>query len=230
MPSGPEYTGTPPGRPLFDFLNTVVGKLIAANVIVYALQRTLGPVMMQYFALWPLGDYSLTDARGSVGFEPWQIVTCAFLHDPKSITHILLNMYGLWAFGTTVERALGARRFAWLYFASILTSGIIQLIFVTATIEQGVVPTVGASGGVFGVLLAFGLLFPHARVMLIFPPIPMKAWFMVIAYAAIELFSGVTGTMQGVAHFAHLGGMLGAFLLMLSWRRRSPPAPPDVPG
>jgi len=104
------------------------------------------------------------------------------------------------------------------------------VLFATATADSGPVPTVGASGGVFGVLLAFGMLFPQMRVMLIFPPIPMKAWFMVIAYGAIELFSGVTGTMQGVAHFAHLGGMLGALILMLTWRRRLPPAPGDTPG
>jgi membrane associated rhomboid family serine protease len=94
--------------------------------------------------------------------------------------------------------------------------------------DSNVYPTIGASGGVFGVLLAFGMLFPHARLMLIFPPIPMKAWFMVIAYATIELVTGVTGTMQGVAHFAHLGGMLGALVLMLTWRR-TPPAAGDAP-
>jgi membrane associated rhomboid family serine protease len=137
-------------------------------------------------------------------------------------------MYGLWAFGSVVERALGARRFLWLYFASVLTSGVVQLLFVSATGD--VVPTVGASGGVFGVLLAFGMLFPQSRVMLLFPPIPMKAWFMVIAFGTLELVMGVTGTMQGVAHFAHLGGMLGALVMMLTWRRRFPPAPRDASG
>jgi hypothetical protein len=86
----------------------------------------------------------------------------------------------------------------------------VQLLVVTATRGQGAAPTVGASGGVFGVLLAFAFLFPHSRVMLIFLPIPMKAWVLVAGYAVIELTSGVFGTMQGVAHFAHLGGMLGA--------------------
>ena len=78
----------------------------------------------------------------------------------------------------------------------------------------------GASGGVFGVLLAFAFLYPHARVMLIFPPIPMKAWVLVTGYALIELTSGVFGTQQGVAHFAHLGGMLGAGVMLLHWRQR----------
>jgi len=127
-------------------------------------------------------------------------------------------------FGTLVERALGSRRFLWLYLASVLTSGLVQLLVVSAS--HTVVRTVGASGGVFGVLLAFGMLFPQMRMMLIFPPIPMKAWFMVIAYGTIELVSGVTGTMQGVAHFAHLGGMLGALVMMLVWRRQLPPPAP----
>ena len=206
-------------------MKSVVWLLIIANVAVYVLQLMFPGFMLKNFALWPLGDYPIEGGRGSVGFEIWQIVTCAFLHSTDNIAHIGLNMYGLWAFGRVVEQAIGSRRFMWLYLASVVTSGIVQLLFVTATVDQGVVPTVGASGGVFGVLLAFGMLFPHRRVMLIFPPIPMKAWFMVIAYGAIELYSGVTGTMQGIAHFAHLGGMLGALALMLTWRRRFPPAP-----
>jgi membrane associated rhomboid family serine protease len=116
-----------------------------------------------------------------------------------------------------VERAVGSRRFAWLYFASVLTASLAQLLVVTATVEQGAAYTVGASGGVFGVLLAFAFLFPHTRVMLIFPPIPMKAWMLVAGYAVIELTSGVLGTMQGVAHFAHLGGMLGAGVTLFYW-------------
>jgi membrane associated rhomboid family serine protease len=211
-------------------VKSVVRWLIVVNVAVFAVQSLLGDPdwIILKFALWPLGDYQFKGVPYPVGFEPWQLITCAFLHG--GITHIVLNMYGLWAFGSIVERALGARRFLWLYFASVLTSGIVQLLYATAMVDSGVVPTVGASGGVFGVLLAFGMLFPQMRVMLIFPPIPMKAWFMVIAYGAIELFSGVTGTMQGVAHFAHLGGMLGALILMLTWRRRLPPAPGGTPG
>lgn len=199
---------------------SVVGFLILANVVAYVVQRQLTPFMVHHFALWPLGH----------GFEPWQLFTSAFLHDTGNLAHILLNMYGLWAFGRIVEQAVGARRFLWLYGASVLTSALVQLLVVTASVDSGVHPTVGASGGVFGILLAFGMLFPHMRVMLIIPPIPMKAWVMVIAYGAIELYLGVTGTMQGVAHFAHLGGMLGALILMLTWRRRLPPAPRDAPG
>jgi membrane associated rhomboid family serine protease len=114
----------------------------------------------------------------------------------------------------------------------VVASGVVQLLYATATVDPNdlntVVPTVGASGGVFGVLLAFGMMFPHQRVLLLFPPIPMKAWIMVIAYTAIELYAGVTGTMQGVAHFAHLGGMLGALVLMLAWRRHWPTPQPRL--
>jgi membrane associated rhomboid family serine protease len=207
-------------------VKNIVRNLIIANVAVFALQML--PDMREWlilkFALWPLGSYRFSDVPFTVGFQPWQLVTSAFLHG--GISHLVLNMYGLWAFGRVVEQTVGSRRFFWLYSASVLTSGLVQLLVVSAS-SGDPVPTLGASGGVFGVLLAFGMLFPHARVMLIFPPIPMKAWFMVIAYSAIELVSGVTGTMQGVAHFAHLGGMLGALILMLTWRRRLPPPPPD---
>jgi membrane associated rhomboid family serine protease len=198
-------------------VKNVVRSLILANVAVYVVQLRFPEFMAGNFALWPLG----------AGFEPWQLITSAFLHDTDGLAHILLNMYGLWMFGRIVEGATGPQRFLWLYFASVLTAALVQLVAVSAG-DAGTY-TVGASGGVFGVLLAFGMLFPHSRVMLIFPPIPMKAWFMVLAYGTIELVLGVTGTMQGVAHFAHLGGMLGALVLMLTWRRRLPPAPRDAP-
>lgn len=200
-------------------MKTVVRVLIAVNVAVFVAQLGLQEFLMAHFALWPIGNFPTEVPGLSVGFQPWQLITCAFLHG--GLAHIALNMYGLWAFGRTVERALGAKRFLLLYFASVVTSGVVQLAYVTMSIDSGVVPTVGASGGVFGVLLAFGMLFPHSRVMLLFPPIPMKAWVMVIVFGLIELVTGVTGTLQGIAHFAHLGGMLGALVVMLTWRKRT---------
>lgn len=197
-------------------MTPVVLYLVVANVGVFLLQHMARDALFTHFALWPLGQHFFP-GLGRVGFEPWQIVTSAFLHDPGSIAHIGFNMFALYSFGMMVERAVGSKRFAWLYLASILTAGLVQLLVVTATADNGAVPTVGASGGVFGVLLAFAFLFPHSRVMLIFPPIPMKAWVLVAGYAAIELFSGVFGTMQGVAHFAHLGGMLGAAAILFYW-------------
>jgi membrane associated rhomboid family serine protease len=197
-------------------MTPVVGFLVFANIGVYLLQKMAADGLFRHFALWPVGQYFFP-GLGQVGFEPWQLVTSAFLHDPGSYMHIAFNMFALYSFGPMVERAVGSRRFAWLYSASVLTASLAQLLVVTATVDRGAVPTVGASGGVFGVLLAFAFLFPHSRVMLIFPPIPMKAWVLVAGYAAIELASGVLGTMQGVAHFAHLGGMLGAGIVLFYW-------------
>lgn len=197
-------------------MTPVVGFLVFANIGVYLLQKMAADGLFRHFALWPLGQH-FVPGLGQVGFEPWQLVSSAFLHDPTSIAHIGFNMFALYSFGMMVERAVGSKRFAWLYLASVLTAAAAQLVVVTMTADNGAVPTVGASGGVFGVLLAFAFLFPHSRVMLIFPPIPMKAWVLVAGYAAIELFSGVFGTMQGVAHFAHLGGMVGAAITLFYW-------------
>ncbi len=197
-------------------MTPVVRILLFANIGVFLLQQMAADALFTHFALWPLGQYF---AGGSVrvGFEPWQLITSAFLHSPQNIAHIAFNMFALWSFGTMVERAVGSRRFAWLYLASVLSASIVQLLVVTATADQGAVPTVGASGGVFGVLLAFAFLFPHQRLILFPIPIPMKAWVLVAGYAAIELTSGVLGTMQGVAHFAHLGGMVGAAAILFYW-------------
>ena len=133
-------------------------------------------------------------------------------------------MLALYMFGADVERVFGERRYLFFVLFSVVGAGLVQLAVVTATVslQGGVFPTVGASGGVFGVLLAFGMLFPDRRVMLLIPPIPMKARTLVIAYGLLELFLGVTGTRSGIAHFAHLGGMLFAFGLIQYWRGRWP--------
>jgi membrane associated rhomboid family serine protease len=193
----------------------VVRNLLFANVVVFVLQELAADGLTTHFALWPLGQFA--SPFGVVGFQPWQLLTSAFLHG--GLMHLAFNMYGLYLFGSMVENAIGSRRFAVLYLASVLTAGIVQLLVVTAAIESGVVPTVGASGGVFGVMLAFAWLFPHARLMLVFPPIPMKAWVLVTLYAIFELTNGVLRTASGVAHFAHLGGMLGAIAAMLYWKQ-----------
>jgi membrane associated rhomboid family serine protease len=201
-------------------MTPVVRQLLLANVAVYALQWFARDALFTHFALWPLGHHYVR-GFGVVGFEPWQLVSSAFLHDPTNLMHIAFNMFALWSFGRLVERAVGSARFTVLYFASVLAAALVQLLVVTATLDHGAAPTVGASGGVFGVLLAFAFLYPHAR-MLVFPvPIPMKAWVLVTGYAAIELASGVFGTSQGVAHFAHLGGMLGAIVVLVFWHYSS---------
>jgi membrane associated rhomboid family serine protease len=195
----------------------VTAALIIANVVVFLAQQVLGNALKIDFALWPLGRFQFADGV-TVGFEPWQLITSAFLHE--NWQHILFNMFALYMFGGSVERYLGRTKFTVLYFAAVLSSAVTQLIVVSLADDP--VGTVGASGGVFGVLLAFGWLFPRARVTLIFPPIPMRAWVFVTLYGIIELGSGVLGTQSGVAHFAHLGGMVGAFVLLLAWRVQRP--------
>jgi membrane associated rhomboid family serine protease len=182
--------------------------IIGVNVVVFLLQLSTDNSGFGPLALWPLGG----------GFAPWQLVTYGFLHG--SLTHIFFNMFAIFMFGSALEQFFGTRYYVALYFVSVVTAGLTQL--GVNELLNSPYPTLGASGGVFGLLLAFGMYFPQQRIMLIFPPIAMPAWVAVTAYAALELFLGVTGTQQGVAHFAHLGGMLGAFL-MIQWRRGKPP-------
>jgi membrane associated rhomboid family serine protease len=183
--------------------------IIAANVVVFLLQSSLDRSTLVPFALWPLDG----------GFAPWQLVTYGFMHAP-GFTHIFFNMFAVYMFGSTLEQFFGTRFYVLLYFVSVITAGVVQL--GVNEVLSSPYPTLGASGGVFGLLLAFGMYFPHQRIMLIIPPIPMPAWVAVTLYGALELFLGVTGTQAGVAHFAHLGGMLGAFLV-IQWRRGKPP-------
>ena len=194
--------------------------LIAANVAVYLVEgRPDGPVTM-LFALWPYQP----DADGQSYFHFWQIVTYAFLHDPHNVAHIGFNMLGLYMFGSEVERYAGPWRLLACYFASVITAALAQLL-VSSLPGAPWQPTLGASGGVFGLLLAFAMMFPHRKVIPLIPPIPMPAWLFATLYAAAEFLFGVTGTLSGIAHFAHLGGMIGSALVVLSWRRRAPAAP-----
>jgi membrane associated rhomboid family serine protease len=177
--------------------------LILANVAGYVLELIMDPGLMDSLALWPLGG----------GFMPWQLLSYAFLH--ANVGHLAVNMFGLWMFGRDVEAMLGKAAMLRLYVASVLSAAATQLLAVAVTGVQ--YATVGASGGVFGVLLAYAVYFPRRMIVLLFPPIPMPAWLFVSLYAVFELTLGVTGTDAGVAHFAHLGGMVGAYAVL---RRR----------
>jgi membrane associated rhomboid family serine protease len=183
----------------------VTRNLLIANGVLFVVTLAVGGLAVP-LALWPLG----------AGFMPWQLVTYAFLH--ASLTHILFNMLGVYSFGSDLERLWGPKRYLVYYLTSAVTAGATQLVFAGVTGSPN--PTVGASGAVFGLLLAYALIFPHRTVMLLFPPIPMKAPVFALVFGAIELFLGVTGTQQGVAHFAHLGGMLGGFALLAAWGTR----------
>jgi membrane associated rhomboid family serine protease len=187
----------------------VTAALIVANVAMFLLQSVAENILAP-LALWPLG----ASRYSGIGFAPWQLVTYAFLHG--SLTHLAFNMFALYMFGGAIERVFGPRRYLAYYAVCILSAALTQLLVAAMTGEF--YPTIGASGGVFGLLLAYGLYFPNNRVMLLFPPIPMPARVFVFLYAALELVLGVTGTQSGVAHFAHLGGMIGGFAMLRWWR------------
>lgn len=208
----------------FD-LPVVTRNLLIANIVVFLLQQAFPDQLLQYFALWPWGpDQVIQDGQNilSFGFRPWQVVTYAFMHG--GFTHILFNMIALYMFGGTIERTFGARNFIIYYFVCAIVAAIAQLI-VVAYFTHGFYPTLGASGAIFGLLLAFGMLYPHEKIMLMFLPVPMPAWLFVTGYATVELISGVTGTQAGVAHFAHLGGMVGGYALIQYWRGKLPIKP-----
>ncbi|HEX3894864.1 MAG TPA: rhomboid family intramembrane serine protease [Rudaea sp.] len=200
----------------------VTAVLLIANVLVFLLQQVAADFMLAHFALWPFGVHKMTQLDDgtvvSLGFQPWQLITYSFLHG--GVTHIAFNMLALWMFGGPVEEALGPRRYTLYYFVCVLGAAVAQLATVALMQPHAFYPTLGASGGVFGVLLAFAILYPQARVFLFFIPVPVPARIAVVGYLILELFFGVTGRQADVAHFAHLGGALIGFVLILFWRSR----------
>jgi len=201
---------------MFPNLPPITRALLVTNVGVFLLQLATDTALVRWFGLWPFGGGTFDSPTG---FLPWQVITYSFLHG--SLFHIFFNMLALYMFGSEIERVFGGRRYLLYYFVCVLVAAGAQLT-VSALGSGPAYPTVGASGGVFGLLLAYGMYFPRRTVMLIFPPIPMPAWLFVIVYGLIELYFGVTGTQAGVAHFAHLGGMLGGWLMIQYWRGRLP--------
>ena len=155
-------------------------------------------------ALWPVG---------SGFFTPWQLLSYGFLHG--SFNHLFFNMFAVWMFGTPLERSWGSQRFLTYYGVCVVGAGIIQLL--VQLFEGGIYPTIGASGGVFGLLLAYGVMWPNNRIFLIFFPVPIQAKWFVLIYGGIELLFGVTRAMPGIAHFAHLGGMIFGAVLLYKW-------------
>jgi membrane associated rhomboid family serine protease len=187
----------------------VTRALLLINVAAFCIGLFIGPLFTRVFGLWPLA--------GGL-FLPWQVVTYAFLH--ASLGHLFFNMLGLWMFGSELEQVWGRQRFIRFYAASVLSAAAAQLL--VTWLLGSMYPTVGASGGLFGLLLAYGMTFPNRTIVPLIPPIPMKAKVFVAIYGGLELLMGVTGTASGVAHFAHLGGMLGGFLMLRYWRGQSP--------
>ena len=199
---------------MFPRLLPVTRNLLIANVGVYLLQLMLGNTFQTWFALWPVGH----------GFMPWQLLTYGFLHDTSGLTHLLFNMLALYMFGSSLEQTWGPKRFLTYFLVCIVGAGLLQLIVGWWMVSAGALPyaTVGASGGVFGLLLGYGMLFPNQR-MIVFPlPMEIKARTLVIFYAVLALVFGFTGLQPGVAHFAHLGGMLFGWLMIRYWRGQPP--------
>jgi membrane associated rhomboid family serine protease len=180
--------------------------LILINVAVFLVQQAAGNTMIRLFALWPLGTGL---------FEPWQLLSYAFLHG--SVLHIFVNMLALYMFGSALEMYWGGRRFVIYFLVCVLTAALTQL--AVRGMPGTLIPVIGASGGIFGVLLAFAWYFPRQRILL-YAVIPMPAWLFVTVYGLLELFFGVSGIEPGVAHFAHLGGLAGGALCILYWRMR----------
>jgi membrane associated rhomboid family serine protease len=154
--------------------------------------------------LWPLE---------SGVFSPFQLVTYGLLHG--SFNHLFFNMFAVWMFGAPLERAWGSQRFGFYYVTCVVGAAVVQLL--VQLFEGGIYPTLGASGGVFGLLLAYGVMWPENRIFLIFLPIPIKAKWFVLIYGGVELLFGISNTMPGIAHFAHLGGMIFGAVLLYKW-------------
>ena len=202
----PVFNSRPAGR---SAIPNVIFALLIANGLIFALQQMSPRFMMINFALWPA-------THSQSPFMPWQLLTYGFLHG--NLTHIAFNMFGLWMFGQDLERLWGPKRFLNYFLVCVVGAGIIQLL--VAGFQGGLYPTVGASGGLFGLLLAYGLTFPNRIVVPLFPPIPMRAITFVIVFGLLELYLGVSGNAPGIANFAHVGGMLVGFLVLRFWGRR----------
>lgn len=213
-----------------------LAQFVAANTLSTS---SLLATVLNYLALYPPGgpEQGVLIVSGQVGsapgFWPWQLISYSFLHG--SLGHLFFNMFALWMFGMQVENRWGSDRFGIFYFSCVLGAALTHLLFVPSaqtsvmggSFAQAAIPTVGASGGVYGILLAFGMMFPNQPIYLWFL-FPIKAKWLVAGFGALELYSAVTGTSAGVANFAHLGGMVFGFLLIQYWRGKLP-VEPDHP-
>lgn len=194
-----------------------------------------GIVWIAQFVLLRRADIDLTQQFGlhflfSENFRIYQLVTYMFLHDPYSFSHVFFNMFAVFMFGRTLEDIWGPKRFLSYYLITGIGAAIVQIVILYLRISASVPSemfyavnsiTVGASGAVFGILLAFGMLFPNAQLFIIPFPFPIKAKWFVIGYGLLELFFGVSNRVgDNVAHFAHLGGMLFGILMILYWRKK----------
>ena len=209
-----EYNGYE--RPNFwNSLPVVTRNIIAINVLMFIATLVNQNFMIGTFAMfYPASPY----------FRIWQPLTHMFMHG--GFWHICFNMYTFFFFGTMLERTLGSKKFLWFYFitgfGAVALHMLVQWLQVRAGANVAAIyqtPVLGASGAVYGVLIGYAMLFPNDRMTLLFPPVTLKAKWMMLIFAGIELMTGAVGTADGVAHFAHLGGMLFGALLIIWWRK-----------
>ena len=216
------------GRGFLRNVPTAVRNIILINALVMVMIFLNEDFMIRTFALfYPTSWF----------FKPWQCVTHMFMHG--GFWHLFFNMYTLFIFGSVLERVWGAKKFLLFYFltglgAALVHTGVEWLEMqhwmtdaaggsqaaAQAIHNLKMTPTVGASGAIYGVLMGYAMLYPDSVLTLIFPPISMKAKWFVLIFGAIELLTGITGTGGGIAHFAHLGGLIFGFLLILFWKKR----------
>lgn len=216
---------------MFPRLLPVTRALLIANGVVFLLQMLLGEAAAQPFMQWPIDFSGAAGDFGRYPFMLWQPLSSGFMH--ASLTHLLFNMLALWMFGSPLEATWGERRFATYYFVCLIGANLCQLLVSSWVLSRGgdAYYSLGASGGVFGLLLGYGMLFPNQR-MIVFPiPMEIRARTLVMIYGGLTLLLGITGMQSGVAHFAHLGGMIFGWLLIRYWRgqppfgKRRPPGP-----
>ena len=200
------------GRRFLANAPEVTRTLIIVNIIIF-LATLVGEkllnsdVMGRMFALYPIQSHY---------FHWWQFFTYMYMHG--GFWHILFNMYTLYIFGCVVENIVGPRKFFAFY--TICGIGAAALHIWVQQLTGAFAPTVGASGSIYGVLIAFAMLFPESRLTLLFPPVTLSAKWMVVIFAGIEIVTGLSGAGDGIAHFAHLGGMAIGWLLIMFWKKR----------
>lgn len=213
----------------FSLFPPIIKLLLLSNTVIYILFNLIltglnvggvpfDMIITKYFALNPLTPVLIKDGVDvfKLSFYPWQLVTYMFLHG--GFFHLLLNMLALWMFGAELENMWGQKRFLTYYMICGIGAGLCNLLI--APLFTTVGPTVGASGAIYGILVAFGYLFPN-RSIFIYGIIPVKAKYLVIIYMLVELFAVAGGTNSGIAHFAHLGGGVIGLIYMLIYYRGS---------
>ncbi|MGL5016241.1 MAG: rhomboid family intramembrane serine protease [Bacteroidales bacterium] len=214
------------GEGFWDSLPVVTKNIIIINLLVWLGSITLPTILVQKFGI----RFDPTDMLGLhyVGSEKFnlaQFFTYMFMHDTSSIGHVFFNMFSVFMFGRTLEVFMGRKVFLLYYLITGLGAALVQQMVwaymgVGASMYVDYFVTVGASGAVFGILLAFGMLFPNIPLYLMFIPVPIKAKYFVIFYGLFELFMGVRGSSDGIAHWAHLGGMIFGYIFLVQLKKK----------